>query len=56
MTKTENSPSRADKMAWGMAGIFMAMAAYLTAMTWMIDLGAAAHDAFCGDHGWTVSR
>jgi hypothetical protein len=56
MTKTDTRPSRADQIAWAMAATFMALAAYLMAMTWMIDLGAAAHDAFCTDPGVAVSH
>lgn len=56
MTKTDTRPGRADQIAWAMAATFMALAACLTAMNWMIDLGAAAHDAFCADHGRAVVR
>lgn len=54
MTKSDNTPGRADRIAWTFAAVCMAAACYLMAMNGMIDLGAAAHDAFCPDHGWAV--
>ena len=56
MTKVDKTPSRASRMGWAIAALFAAGACYLTAMTWMVDLGAAHHDAFCPEHGWSVVR
>ena len=47
-------PSRSDRISWTLAAVCMAGACDLMAMTAMIDVGAAAHDAFCAEHGWAV--
>ncbi|WP_428152469.1 hypothetical protein [Brevundimonas sp.] len=54
MTESDNTPGRADRIAWIIAALCMAATCYLMAMNGMIDLGAAAHDAFCPDHGWAA--
>ena len=56
MTRSDNTPGRADRITWTVAAICVAAACYVTAMNGMIDMGAAAHDAFCPDHGWAVAR
>ena len=56
MTESDNRLSQVDRVTWILAAICMAAACYLTAMSGMIDLGAAHHDAFCPDHGWAVSN
>lgn len=54
MTIGDNRPGLADRVGWTIAAIAMAGACSLMAMNWMVDLGAAAHDAFCPEHGRLV--
>lgn len=54
MTLGDNRPGPADRTSWTFAAIALAAACFLMAMNGMVDLGAAAHDAFCPEHGRLV--
>ena len=54
MTESDNTPSRADRITWTLAALSLAAWLVVMAINGMIDLGAAAHDAFCPEHGWAV--
>jgi hypothetical protein len=54
MTRSETAPNRADRITWTVTALCLAGWCVIVAMNGMIDLGAAAHDAFCPEHGWAV--
>lgn len=54
MTRNDNTPGRADLIAWSITIVCLALMGLAMAANGMIDAGAAAHDAFCPEHGWAV--
>jgi len=54
MTKSSGKHSSADTVLWTLTILSLSAMLYLMALNGMIDLGAAAHDAFCAEHGWAV--
>lgn len=54
MTRSDRMPGRADRIGWAITIVCLLGTGYLMAMSGMMDAGAAAHDAFCPEHGWAV--
>lgn len=54
MTRAKRKHGSADSVLWAVTLLALCAMTYLMAMNAMVDLGAAAHDAFCTEHGWAV--
>ncbi|WP_269514228.1 hypothetical protein [Brevundimonas subvibrioides] len=54
MTGNDTTPGKADRVTWTVTTICVAAMLVLMALNGMIELGSAAHDAFCPEHGWAV--
>ena len=54
MTRAKATRGSIDTVRWIVTILALCVMIYLMAASAMIELGAAAHDAFCPEHGWAV--
>ena len=56
MTRAKITSGSVDTVLWIVTILAQFVMIYFMAASAMIELGAAAHDAFCPEHGWAVGR
>ena len=54
MMKNDFMPGGTGRITWRVTAVCVAAMLAMMAVNGTVEIGEAAHDAFCPDHGWAV--